>query len=191
MFTGVLGVAGLAFLVIGDTDNPLMFTVNDYQFEEAVIFKPNATYNGVSYDSVTVTPQTYAVLIEDVPISKYLMSSPVILIALVLFYFLSLIIKLLKSIEEREFFSLANVKRLRIIGLMVIGSAIIRWSYSMILDSFLRNNFEIEGFSKVSSSFLLNFDFLDSLWFLGLMILLVANAFEHGVRLKEEQELTI
>ena len=191
IFVAVFGVTMLVLIVTGGGDKPFVFSVEDYQFDEVVTLKPKASYNGISYEHVTVSPRAYSVLIEDAPFSMYLMALPVVIIIPVLFYFLSLIIKLLKSIEEREFFSLANVKRLRIIGLIVLASSLTRWSYTRALDYFLRHDFKIEGFSKASSGFLLNFDFLGSLWFLGLMILLVSNAFEHGVRLKEEQELTI
>lgn len=188
----IIGVVMLVAIMFSKLEAPLGFRLDgNYQFENQETFYPHVTYKGQSYTGVSVVPKVHFINFEELPISKYWTIIPIAIIVGSIYFFLRLLIGLLKSIEEKEFFSNANVKRLRAIGLLIIGFSIIKWVYSMVLNYFLTTAMQIEGLERISSGFILNIGFFKSLAFLGLMVLLVANAFEHGVRLKEEQELTI
>lgn len=189
VFLGALMLMGTLF---NKLDAPLGFHLGeDFRFEEQAIFYPKVTYQGVEYSKVSLRANRYYIDLEEIPVSKYWTIIPLLLLVVGLYFFLDLLIRLLKSIEEREFFSWENVKRLRMIGFLVIGLSIGKWLFSVLKKYFLSTTLDIEGLSAVRWHFSLNIGFFDSLLFLGLMILLVANAFEHGLRLKEEQELTI
>lgn len=188
----IIGVVVAIAFTFNKFEAPFALHLDDsYQFENQEMFYPIVTYKGQSYSGVSVAPKTHFIILEELPISKYWTIISLAVIVGSIYFFLQLLIGLLKSIEEKEFFSIANVKRLRAIGLLIIGFSIVKWIYSMIVSYFLTSALQIEGLYKVSSGFILNMGFFKSLAFLGLMVLLVANAFEHGVRLKEEQELTI
>ena len=150
----------------------------------------SVTYRGQTYSEVPVTPMTYFISIDE-QLPFYLSIIPGILAGVGVFFFLHLLIKLLKSIEEREFFSKLNVKRLRIIGLLLIVGDLSLRLYRYMTYYFIINNVEIAGMYHSGRYFGFGMEFFASALFLGLMILLVANAFEHGLKLKEEQELTI
>ncbi|WP_176723296.1 DUF2975 domain-containing protein [Roseivirga misakiensis] len=164
-----------------------------YGFDSTVdaFTKVSGSFKGVPFASGSITPKNYYFSIFGEELPFYLSKLPLIGISTAVFLFISLLVKLLRSIEEREFFSLANVKRLRYMGLTFMIVQVAVWVYRWLYISFIDKNLVIEGMYKISSGFSLNFDFIYSYFFLGLMILLIANAFEHGLKLKEEQELTI
>lgn len=193
LFAIVIAVFALGFAISGNFEAPLGFTLDDgYRveaYDESSSFL-TAEYKGRTYSNVTIRPKSFYLDMGDFPISNYLMLT-VMLVAISMVYFISdLLIKLLKSIENRDFFNFDNVKRIRIIGLIMISYSILKWVYSKVINYVLFDLFNIRGVVDVSNS-VWNFDFFNSTLFLGLMILLVANAFEHGLKIKQEQDLTI
>lgn len=149
-----------------------------------------AEYKGITYSNVTVTPKSFHIDMGELPFPDYVMLVLMLLALASIFTLLELIVRILKSIETRDFFTYQNVKRIRFIGLMVVGFSVLKWVYSLLLNTILFDVFHLQGVSDVGSfSFSLNF--FNSTFFWGLMILLVANAFEHGLKIKQEQDLTI
>lgn len=192
IFLGILIVVLIGAALIGKLEAPLGFELGDnYRFEEAEALQLMVNYNGQSYSDITARPKSYFLNLEALPIPGIFTEVPFLLLGLGLWYLLHLIIRLLKSIEEREFFSADNVRRLRIIGFMTISFSILSWAYGHMVKYFLTHYIEVEGVYHISNKFTFNLSFFDTYFFLGLMILLIANAFEHGLRLKQEQELTI
>ncbi len=189
---GIFLVVLTGALLIGKFEVPLTFKLGaDYRFEDAKSINLTVNYNGQEYSDVTARPTTHILDLESLQIPGLYGQVPILLLGLAFWYLLGLIVGLLKSIEEREFFSANNVRRLRIIGFMTISYSILSWTYGHLLKYFVTRYFAIEGVFHISSKFVLSFSFFNTYFFLGLMILLIANAFEHGLKLKEEQELTI
>ncbi len=192
IFLGILIVVLIGAALIGKFESPLGFTLKeDYRFEDAEAIELTVNYNGQSYSDITARPTSYFLDLDPLPISSLFIAVPSLLFGLALWYLLHLIIGLLKTIEEREFFSTDNVRRLRIMGFMTIAFSILSWVYGHVVKYFLTHYIEVEGVFHISNKFTFNLSFFNTYFFLGLMILLIANAFDHGLKLKEEQELTI
>lgn len=190
IFIGIMTIGVLFF----EFKSPLALRLGDNYVIEALSSESGlieVSYAGQEYGSVGVKPTGFMLDFESVPIPDWIMTIPMFLLGVILYYLLHLLIRLLKSIEEREFFSLQNVKRLRTIGFMAIGYSILKWLYGYISHYILVDYLDAKGVYRIDNGFTLNFGFFSTAMFLGLMILLVANAFEHGLRLQQEQELTI
>lgn len=191
---GILLVIIIGATMLGRFEAPLGFHLNDdFQVENHNDFEQfvEVRYKEKVYTEVKLKATEYYLDLKTIPASDLYIIAAMILVGLAFYYLLHLLIKLLKSIEEREFFSLENVKRLRKIGLMLIGFAVLKWLYGHLMNYILLDYLDVKGVYKASSGFQLSLEFFNTTLFLGLMILLIANAFEHGLKLKEEQELTI
>lgn len=97
-------------------------------------------------------------------------------------YFLRLII----AINRSEIFSWDNVHRLRKVGLLMLSGFLLQGAQLWILFHRLDEVFAMQGYS-----FSLREALSLSNLLLGLVALIVAEVFAIGLRLKEEQELTI
>lgn len=106
-------------------------------------------------------------------------------------YFLTALLRIIRSVLSNEFFSQANVVRLRSIGFILIGFGIIRIVYKWVSSNLFYKYFE----SEIPNSTGLRVDLFPSIFgntiFVGLIVLVIALAFDYGLKLKEEQELTI
>lgn len=190
---GVFAIIGIVASFFNGFQAPLSFNLNDdYRVKNSSehVEKVSVLFEGQEYSNIMVSPKSYNLDLSELPIPEVLTIVPVIIGLAVLYYLLGVLIKVLKSIEEREFFSLANVKRIRTMGFIVLGFSILKWLYGIMRDWFIFDYLEVEGITDVSRM-TLSLDFFGSTFFVGLMILLVSNAFEHGVRIQEEQDLTI
>ena len=193
IFTGILGVALLGATIIGKFEAPIYISLNeDYRVESYFesIETVTVSFQGEAYENIPVKAVAFGVDLEVLPISDLFMIIPLLIGFAIFFYLLVLLIRVLKSIEEREFFSMANVKRIRIIGFMVLGFSLLQWTYGFLKDWFLFDYLQVEGIYDLSG-FPLSLNFFGSTFFIGLMILIISNAFEHGVKIQEEQELTV
>lgn len=191
--TVAIAVLAVVFSLSSSFEAPLWFMLDDQYRVEAYnksTVNLTAEYKGITYSNVTVTPKSFYLDMGELPFPDYVMLVLMLLALASVFILLELIIRILKSIETRDFFTHQNVKRIRFIGLMVVGFSVLKWGYGLFLNTILFDVFHLQGVSDVGSfSFSLNF--FNSTFFWGLMILLVANAFEHGLKIKQEQDLTI
>ncbi len=105
-------------------------------------------------------------------------------------YFATILLRFVSSSRKGDFFNVKNVARLRLIGLMLIGFDIFMW----LLGNAGRKYFD-RWFSDDSLHTGLSVQFVpypfNNLIFLGLLVLVLAQAFDHGLKLRKEQELTI
>jgi len=115
-----------------------------------------------------------------------------VFVSIVIAVFIFILIQLrnfLETLEDGDPFTMENARRIRIIGLVIIGSELgIKLAMigsAAIIDSAVR----IEGARLVWGELLSAFS-LPSI-FLGFVVLIIAEIFRLGVKMREEQELTI
>lgn len=118
----------------------------------------------------------------DLPLNSAL-SFLLLILHLCAFYFF---IRLIVSINRSDIFSWRNVRRLRLLGVMLVlafGCALLRAYLTRkgIEETFGMNGYELSPLMMVQSTTLL----------LGLCSLIVGEVFAIGLKMKEEQELTI
>ncbi len=94
--------------------------------------------------------------------------------------------KMLGSINKGTPFVTANVKRLILIGWLVFLIPIIQYLINSTQINLLKMNFQAEGFRLISQN-----DFNFGLFAGGILLILISGVFRDGVKMKEEQELTI
>lgn len=105
--------------------------------------------------------------------------------------FLHVLLQIIKSAEAKEFFNVKNVFRIRLIGFGLIGWAIFEqifiWYTSHLANKYLVSDY-LEA-TRVSIPIVP--DIFGNTFVIGLIVLIVAQAFDHGLKLEKEQELTI
>jgi len=100
-----------------------------------------------------------------------------------------LMIKILKTVKDKSFLLIENALRLRWIALLGIAILIVEKTFSFVIANYLSTHIEYSGvkFTGINPYFILNFDtVLNSLF-----LLVIAEVFRIGAKLKEEQDLTI
>ncbi|MFD3000358.1 DUF2975 domain-containing protein [Pontibacter toksunensis] len=94
--------------------------------------------------------------------------------------------RLFRSLTQNDPFIVENAQRLRLIAFLIMLIPLTSFVHDFIVNWFLKQNFLIDG-SGIRAH--LNID-LKTL-FVGLVVLVIAEIFRVGARLKEEQELTV
>ena len=100
-----------------------------------------------------------------------------------------LTIKILKTVKDKSFLLIENALRLRWIALLGIAILIVDKTFSFVIANYLSTHIEYSGvkFTGINPYFILNFEtVLNSLF-----LLVIAEVFRIGAKLKEEQDLTI
>lgn len=92
----------------------------------------------------------------------------------------------ISSVKQARIFEHNNIRRLRIIGLCFCLLAILTGIPNLIMEIEAKKFLSIDGYSIVSGEW-----FASSLWIYALISFLVAEIFAIGLRIKEEQDLTI
>ncbi|WP_420385374.1 DUF2975 domain-containing protein [Roseivirga sp.] len=143
------------------------------------------------FTAVTASPNGYAI---QVTLGGWLMKLGygLMIVAVAIYVYLANIFgQLVRSAEAGEFFIRENVKRLRIIGIafiiMSVSTGIIDWFKLGMMQKY----FEVDHLINGASHFSLTPGWFGSMFLFGLFNLILAQAFSHGLGLKEEQELTI
>ncbi|KAA5546412.1 DUF2975 domain-containing protein [Adhaeribacter rhizoryzae] len=98
----------------------------------------------------------------------------------------NLLRKIFDSLTDNNPFVVENAQRLRQIALLIILIAPITFMRDLFLNWYLRQNFVIDG-SAIQTHLTLDFKTI----FIGLILLIIAEIFRIGTRLKEDQELTV
>lgn len=108
-----------------------------------------------------------------------------------LFAFIQLLLQIVKSAERKEFFGRKNVRRIRFIGFGLAGWAIIdyvfTWYRTYIADKYLESIY----LETIRISIPFGHDLFGIMFVIGLIVLIMAQAFDHGLKPEKEQELTI
>lgn len=94
--------------------------------------------------------------------------------------------KVISSVKQAKIFEHNNILRLRIIGLCFSLLAVLAGIPDFLMEIEAKKLVAIDGYSIVSGGW-----FSSSLWIYALISFLVAETFAIGLRLKEEQDLTI
>jgi hypothetical protein len=113
-------------------------------------------------------------------------SLPYVLVTLT---FCILLYQILRDIRPNMPFTPANVRRIRIMALLLIGSDVYHWVVSWWLRQHLAevlavNPTEVIPVTQFGSTFIAN-------WIIGLVLFIMAAGYQRGVELVEEVELTV
>uniref|UniRef100_UPI004047B12E DUF2975 domain-containing protein n=1 Tax=Roseivirga sp. TaxID=1964215 RepID=UPI004047B12E len=106
-------------------------------------------------------------------------------------YLIHLLLQFVKSALNEDFFSYENVARIRLMGFILIGLGVFSSIFKVWLNWISRSYFDSDMMEVASVKVNFTPDVLTNTLFMGLIALIVAQAFDYGLRLKEEQELTI
>jgi len=106
-------------------------------------------------------------------------------------YVIHLLLQFVKSALSEDFFSYQNVTRIRLMGLILIGLGMFSSIFDIWINWISRSFFEADMMETATVKVNFTPDVLTNTLFIGLIALIVAQAFDYGLKLKEEQELTI
>ncbi|MBG6233543.1 hypothetical protein IWX76_000098 [Pedobacter sp. CAN_A7] len=90
-----------------------------------------------------------------------------------------------ENFKHNQHFTKINIKRLRVIAIIIIVAPIIRYILSLIVNQVLFSNLKLGPFLQLSPS--LSIGFLIT----GIFLLLIIEIFKIGVDLEEENKLTV
>lgn len=188
----VIAVIFMIYYIVTGADFTITVNMNEgsisFNQDPYVTVKPEfANY----FKAVSANPNSYAI---QVTLGGNLMKVGygLMIIAISVYVYLANIFgQLVRSAEVGEFFIRENVKRLRIIGaafiIMSISSGILDWFKVGMIQKY----FEVNHLMNGADHFSLTPGWFGSMFLFGLFNLILAQAFLHGLSLKEEQELTI
>ena len=94
--------------------------------------------------------------------------------------------KIFQTLTTSYPFIIENAYRLKNIGLLVILTSVTSFTHDWIVNWYLKQNFIIDG-SAIRAHLVIDLKTI----FAGLIILIIAEIFRVGTRLKEEQDLTV
>ena len=94
--------------------------------------------------------------------------------------------RILAGASDSTPFTAANAARVRNAGIAILGSAAAKGFRDLAFGSFVQANIKVPGVNVMYGT-----DLGLSIAFIGLMILAVAEVVRHGVKLQEEQDLTV
>lgn len=164
---------------------------DDYKYGmEAPIVKAGPGMES-DFEVSEVKPIAHEVTIKLKNKSWFLAYLPLLLYAIIYFYVLILLSRLVRSAKKNDLFSTKNVVRLRIIGLLVIANQLVSWLGDQLVKWFYKNYLVSTDLTYVKSFWFGLPDVLSSSLFLGLLVIIIAEAFAYGLKLKQENELTI
>ena len=164
------------YLVLLDPSNDLLNSQNDIQIQIL----------DQSYKSAKLSIREVSVLL---PINT---SYAVILFSLFFLHVFLVILGveqlrlMVRSSIDNTPFSMANVKRISLLSYLFLGYPFLRFLGRWSISSYLEGKLKFVGLKWVN-----NFEF-DLTWFLmGILLLTIGKIFEYGIKLQEEQDLTI
>jgi hypothetical protein len=121
----------------------------------------------------------------------------IIVIGLWLFYFflysrvIILLRRFLKTVTEGTPFIIENARRMRDMGLCIIGAEIARLIFTIIAVIYINSSLNVEGASMfINIQEILQFLNLE-LYFAGLVLVVLSGIFKRGTQMQMEQDLTI
>ncbi|WP_421976569.1 DUF2975 domain-containing protein [Roseivirga seohaensis] len=106
-------------------------------------------------------------------------------------YFIHTLLQFVKSALGEGFFSVENVLRVRMMGFILIGLGLVDLLMNLWISYIAGQYFELDKSASKTIEVSFSPDVFSSTIFIGLIVLVVAQAFDHGLKLKEDKELTI
>tara|TARA_A100000171_G_scaffold52548_1_gene71509 strand:- start:4799 stop:5437 length:639 start_codon:yes stop_codon:yes gene_type:complete len=106
-------------------------------------------------------------------------------------YFIHTLLQFVKSALGEGFFSVENVLRVRMMGFILIGLGLVHLFMNLWISYIAGQYFELDKSASKTIEVSFSPDVFSSTIFIGLIVLVVAQAFDHGLKLKEDKELTI
>ena len=106
-------------------------------------------------------------------------------------YFIHTLLQFVKSALGEGFFSIENVLRVRMMGFILIGLGLVDLLMNLWISYIAGQYFELDKSASKTIEVSFSPDVFSSTIFIGLIVLVVAQAFDHGLKLKEDKELTI
>ncbi|RDV15904.1 DUF2975 domain-containing protein [Pontibacter diazotrophicus] len=94
--------------------------------------------------------------------------------------------KLFKSLTQNDPFVVENAQRLRLIAFLIMLEPVTSFAHDAFVNWFIQHNFLLDG-SGIRAHLSIDLKTL----FVGLIVLVIAEIFRIGARMKEEQELTV
>lgn len=187
-------VAMLVIFIVNDTgpsDFSLILPEKDYlSWVKQPEIEAGPGMEGM-FKITDVLPIGYRMGVEFKDNRFYAFYIPAVLYALMYFYVLVLLGRLIRTAKKNNFFNYQNVKRLRIIGVIILVSQMFNWLTAYVKGWFFDNYLVSTDITHTMSISLSLPDLFSSPIVIGLLILIISEAFAHGLKLKEEQELTI
>ncbi|MFT6829044.1 MAG: hypothetical protein ACJAZV_002340 [Roseivirga sp.] len=173
-----------------DFDNRVSLSLgSNFKLDQEMILKIRPEYNetisDVKFGRINFST---SFLKSDVP--KYVVLIPLYGGLIFSFFFIQILYKLVDSAREQDFFNMKNTKRMRLMGFGIIIFSLYEKFLRFMSEYYFDKYFELENAQLSGANFSLGFDIFNPIM-LGVMILIIAQAFDYGLRLKEEQELTI
>lgn len=148
---------------------------------DSVFNEKSSSYAPASYGRMIVSVDTHQGKLSSITLGLIGLVVPITMVwALVLF------IKVIIAINRSNIFNWRNVKRLFRMGVLLIICFCCKFLSSYIALHEIREEFSVSGYSLSMPDFTETTTLL-----LGLLALIVAEVFAIGLRLKEEQDLTI
>jgi hypothetical protein len=141
-------------------------------------------YNDKAGARIPVKVAKVSVEMKEIPFSMYYMIPIVLLLPVLIIIACVQFYKLIVSVARSRIFEWSNVKRLRYIGGVLIALFLFEFITGMIFLLRVGEYISLPGYhldSEINTVLLIS----------GLFFLLIAEIFAKGLRLKEEQELTI
>jgi hypothetical protein len=141
-------------------------------------------YNDKAGARISVKVAKVSVEMKEIPFSIYYMIPIVLLLPILIIIACVQFYKLIVSVAGSKIFEWSNVKRLRYIGGVLIALFLFEFITGMIFLLRVGEYISLPGYhldSEINAVLLIS----------GLFLLLIAEIFAKGLRLKEEQELTI
>ncbi len=171
---------------LGDMKQVFMFPdlsqpIQETLFKDSVYNEKSGTYTPVIHTSMFVSVDT------DTAVWKLVLCSCLGLICFVLgVWALIVFIRLIISINKSDIFSWRNVRRLRLLGILLVAGFGCSFLSNYLTFSDVNAHFALQGYDLI---------FLESVeittFVLGICALIVGEVFAIGLKLKEEQDLTI
>ncbi|MGW8121058.1 DUF2975 domain-containing protein [Roseivirga echinicomitans] len=106
-------------------------------------------------------------------------------------YFIHLLLQFVKSALSRDFFSHKNVARVRFMGFILVGLGGVHLLMNLWISYIAGSYFELDVLGSKTVAVNFSPDIFSSTIVVGLIVLIVAQAFDHGLKLNEDKELTI
>lgn len=103
------------------------------------------------------------------------------------FWILQIIIKIVEDIRQSRAFRSINITRLKRIALLFVVAPLLGSLVDMVFTLIVGSIYELPG----GQTFTAGFDFDFTLFVVGMLLYAIAYAFGEGLKMKEEQELTI
>jgi hypothetical protein len=117
-------------------------------------------------------------------IFQFALVIPLLAIGLLIIFHLR---KIFTTIAGGDPFSMQNSKRIRVIGWSVVAVSVLKALLSFFLGLYFSTLIDLPGLTLIANMRLEDFGGV----FVGVIILILAEVFQHGARLQEESNLTV